>query len=166
MGEVTDQSQRQVAALPYVTADGAIKVCMITSRTSGRWIIPKGWPEAGLSDASAAEHEAFEEAGLRGEITSAAIGAYDDIKRTDNACIACRVQVFALFVTFQYLEWPEKGQRKVRWMDPASAAAKVRNGQLAALLSHFSPDNAESRQRQTMIAQATATAGSVRRSMR
>ena len=36
----------QVAALPWRRAEGDIEVMLITSRDTGRWVLPKGWPEA------------------------------------------------------------------------------------------------------------------------
>ena len=56
---------KQVAALPFrIGADGRIEVLLITSRDTGRWIIPKGWPMIGRKAHRAAEREAFEEAGV------------------------------------------------------------------------------------------------------
>src|SRR3546814_3720198 len=60
----------QVGALPFRrSADGVLEVMLITSRDTGRWIIPKGWPMEGRSGPSAAQQEAFEEAGVLGIIT-------------------------------------------------------------------------------------------------
>ncbi|MEL6372540.1 MAG: NUDIX hydrolase, partial [Pseudomonadota bacterium] len=36
---------KQVAALPLRTKRGVTQVMLITSRDTGRWVIPKGWPE-------------------------------------------------------------------------------------------------------------------------
>ncbi len=61
--------RKQYAALPVrVAADGQIEVMLITSRGTKRWIIPKGWPMKKRTPAEAAVTEAFEEAGLKGEI--------------------------------------------------------------------------------------------------
>ena len=59
---------KQIAALPVVeTADGPL-VLLITTRARGRWTIPRGWPKPGVPDAQLAAREAFEEAGVEGEI--------------------------------------------------------------------------------------------------
>ena len=58
---------RQYAALPFIYLDEQVEVCLITSRTTGRWIIPKGWPQDGLAPHELAAVEAYEEAGLKGE---------------------------------------------------------------------------------------------------
>ena len=36
----------QVAALPWRLREGTVEIMLITSRDSGRWVLPKGWPEA------------------------------------------------------------------------------------------------------------------------
>jgi 8-oxo-dGTP pyrophosphatase MutT (NUDIX family) len=60
---------RQSGAVPFRVRDGTIEVLLITSLTSGRWIIPKGIIEPQLSSAASAAQEAFEEAGVRGELS-------------------------------------------------------------------------------------------------
>ena len=70
----------QYGALPYrFTHDGVLEILLLTTRRSGRWIIPKGWPIKGLRPAKSAAREAFEEAGVRGQVRAKSIGlfAYD-----------------------------------------------------------------------------------------
>lgn len=43
------------------------QVLLITSRDTGRWVLPKGWPMRGRSMAQAALIEAWEEAGVEGQ---------------------------------------------------------------------------------------------------
>lgn len=43
--------------------DGAVEILLITSRDSGRWIIPKGWPMKKKEPHEAAAVEAWQEAG-------------------------------------------------------------------------------------------------------
>jgi 8-oxo-dGTP pyrophosphatase MutT (NUDIX family) len=43
-----DEAERlQYAALCYRAQRGKLQILMITSRDTGRWIIPKGWPMPG-----------------------------------------------------------------------------------------------------------------------
>ena len=38
----------QFAALPYqIDRQGTVRILLVTSRETGRWIIPKGWPMKG-----------------------------------------------------------------------------------------------------------------------
>ena len=39
----------QVAALPWRrNAEGRVEILMATSRDTGRWVLPKGWPKSGF----------------------------------------------------------------------------------------------------------------------
>ncbi|NDW07624.1 NUDIX hydrolase [Jiella pacifica] len=83
--------RQQVAALPYwIDPDGKLKLLLVTSRDTGRWVLPKGWPMKGRRPHKAAQIEAFEEAGIDGKSRKRAIGTYDYDK---DGQIPCRVQV-------------------------------------------------------------------------
>ena len=129
---------RQCAALPYVEVDGRKLVLLVTTRGRGHWTIPKGWPKAKLSDRALAELEAYEEAGVKGEMAKDPFGTYDYIKRLHFfAWISCRVTVYPLLVDRQLLVWPERDSRKLVWADPQDAASLVKIGQLKQLLRAF-----------------------------
>lgn len=120
--------------------DGAPRpeVLLITSRDTGRWIIPKGWPIETLGMPGSAMLEAWEEGGVRGSASASALGwfDYDKIGRK-GAIIPCRVQVHALQVETLADLYPECAQRRRRWMRPHKAARKVAEPGLAAILQQF-----------------------------
>jgi 8-oxo-dGTP pyrophosphatase MutT (NUDIX family) len=59
----------QVAALPYRhTAEGVTEILLLTSRQTGRFILPKGWPMKGRRDCEASAEEAAEEAAEKAEL--------------------------------------------------------------------------------------------------
>lgn len=73
----TDRRQgarTQYGALCWRLKDGKPQVLLITSRRSGRWVLPKGWPMDGLSGPEAALTEAWEEAGVRGKVKPDCLG--------------------------------------------------------------------------------------------
>jgi len=108
---------------------------MVTTRDSGRWVLPKGWPMKGRTLAGAAQQEAWEEAGVVGQAREAPIGYFTYAKRQRTGLpMSCRVEVFRLDVVDLLRDWPEKKKRKRRWMRPEEAAAKVAEPDLAALL--------------------------------
>ena len=131
----TDPQAQQVAALPWRRAGGDVEVLLITSRTSRRWLIPKGWPIAGKSAAEAALQEAFEEAGVRGEANVEPIGSYcyDKILK-DGTSLLCQVAVYAMDVQQELEDWPELGQRERRWLRLGDASELIHEPQLRRLL--------------------------------
>lgn len=116
----------QYAALPFILRDNELYVMLITSRETGRWVIPKGWPEKDMTPSQVAAHEAYEEAGLKGEMTTTPFATFDYLKRLSNKKRKrCTVLVFPMAVHEELSEWPEMTQRKRQWMRPAEAAQHV-----------------------------------------
>ena len=131
----------QFAALPFkVTPDG-LRVLLLTSRETRRWIIPKGWPIRGLKPREVAAREAFEEGGLVGKVVGKrAIGSYHYSKRLpDHQDKLCYVRVFLLSVDHQVDVWPEKEQREWHWVHPIKAAQMVDEGGLAEIIRSAFP---------------------------
>ena len=130
-------SDMQVAALCLNEKTG--EVLLVTSRGTGRWIVPKGWPIAGKSGAETAAIEAWEEAGVQGALeTSEPLGLYGyDKLRTPKEAIPCVVSVFALRVTTLAEKFPERKQRRRKWFDARKAARKVAEPELRSLLAQL-----------------------------
>ena len=129
----------QYAALPWRMKDGALEILLITS-SSGRWIIPKGWPMDGKAPHEAAAQEAWEEAGVRGEADAQAVGSFhiDKVKK-DGRTKRLEVEVFPLAVTEEAERWPEADVRQRRWAPQAEAVALAGEPELAALLAGWQP---------------------------
>ncbi len=131
------ETERQFAALPWRERSG-VEVLLVSSRDTGRWVIPKGWPIADLMPHETAAREAFEEAGIEGGVATAPLGHYTYRKRLPGRrAVICDVQVFAFRVTHQRDDWPEKHQRRVRWFPAAEAAGLVAEPELAGLIRKF-----------------------------
>lgn len=128
-------ADQQFAALPWRHTGTRIEVLLISSRETKRWVIPKGWPIAGLPPHESAAREAFEEAGVGGQIAHEPLGSYDYDKRLkDGRLLPCHVEVFPLEVMVQHTSWPEQAERAARWMSQDEAAAAVAEPQLAKLI--------------------------------
>jgi 8-oxo-dGTP pyrophosphatase MutT (NUDIX family) len=133
----------QYAALPYRMGDG-LEILLITSRDTGRWVLPKGWPMKGKTPPATAAREAFEEAGVKGKIGGSAIGRYSYGKRLSNGVVlACTVEVYPLAVERQLKRWPERGQRTHGWFSPSDAADLVEEAELASLIAAFAHERAD-----------------------
>jgi 8-oxo-dGTP pyrophosphatase MutT (NUDIX family) len=125
---------QQYAALPWRRVAG-IEILLITSRETRRWVIPKGWPMDGLSEAEAAAQEAYEEAGIRGHMATPSAGFYTYAKRVrGGGKTRCRVDVFTMEVTEILDLWPEAHQRRRQWFPPQEAAAHVNEPELAEII--------------------------------
>ncbi len=135
--QALDEARLQFAALPYRIIDGRVQVLLITSRESGRWLIPKGWPMPGRTSPEAAAQEAFEEAGVTGKIEDEPVGTYDYVKRLKDGAAPCRVIVFPLAVEQERRSWREQKQRIRRWTDWRAAADAVQEPDLAELIKRF-----------------------------
>jgi 8-oxo-dGTP pyrophosphatase MutT (NUDIX family) len=132
-----DPLRLQVAALPWRRSRQGIEVMLITSRDSGRWLLPKGWPEFGEEFCDAAAREAREEAGLKGTISSAMAGRYCYRKRMSGEEIRCEVMVYPLEVAGVAGKWKEKGERRRKWMSAPKAAGLVAEADLGKLILDF-----------------------------
>lgn len=136
--------RRQCAALCWRMEADAPQILLITSRDTGRWVVPKGWPMPGLSPARTAAREAFEEAGVRGTVDERSLGCFGYEKVLGQGAarglrVACVVAVFPLRVEGLEDDFPEAGQRQRAWFAPAEAAARVDEPDLARLLAAFRP---------------------------
>lgn len=132
----------QVAALCWRWSSKGLRILLITSRDTGRWVIPKGWPMKKRTDAEAAAREAYEEAGLRGVRSERSIGVYTYQKAlVPGRRVPIAVRVFPLEVTEILRKYPETGQRRVKWFSPDRAASRVAEPELAALIRGFAPDD-------------------------
>jgi len=137
---MSTKTKTQYGALPYMILGKRVRVLLITSRSAQRWIIPKGWPEKGVPPHRLAALEAYEEGGIGGKTGKRCIGNFTYTKVLDKKSRArCRVSVFPLKVDRQFLDWPEKGQRRLRWVSPKKAAELVREKSLQKLLRDFRP---------------------------
>jgi 8-oxo-dGTP pyrophosphatase MutT (NUDIX family) len=131
----------QVAALCWRRSKKGLRILLITSRDTGRWVLPKGWPMRNRTEAEAAAREAFEEAGLRGEVGKRSIGIYTYQKSLGaGRSIPVVVRLFPLETRELLREYPESGQRRVRWFSPEKAAQRVAEPELRQLIRDFDPE--------------------------
>lgn len=129
----------QFGALPWRLNDGKVEILLITSRGTGRWIIPKGWPMDGATPAEAAATEAYEEAGVEGKPSHLVLGFYSYRKRNNGDDLPIVVAVFPIRVQKVLQDWPEKGERKRKWVSQKKAAALLREPELKRIVKHFDP---------------------------
>lgn len=131
---------KQAGAIPYRVMDGAVQVLLVTSRDTGRWIIPKGHIEPGQSPRAAAAQEALEEAGVIGRMTTKkplGVIHYEKTLKTGKKR-AAQITVYPLHVARQKNIWHEKGQRTVQWFTISEAISKASDQDLVNILTQLS----------------------------
>jgi len=124
--------------LPYRidgSAKDAVSILLVTSRDTGRWVLPKGNLMFGLAPHRVAAREAEEEAGVCGTIARKRLGRFPYRKwRTARRFDMAKVDVFALKVSKELDRWKEQGQRERRWFTREEAAGMVDEPELSALI--------------------------------
>ena len=130
----------QVAALCHRQGKDGVEVMLVTS-SSGRWILPKGWPIDGLSAAQVARQEAWEEGGLKkGTPKEIAIGSFLAEKRFDTgAVVPCETRVYPIDTAKTVADYPEADRRDRIWVSPNQAATMVDEPGLQEILLNFRP---------------------------
>ena len=124
----------QAAAVPFrVNSAGACEVLLIRRRPRGDWGIPKGMIDPGHTAPEAAAIEAFEEAGIEGELLPKTLGAFEYPKfgRT------CHVDVFGLRVTRVHDHYDEERLRERGWFPLAHAVRLVKRPGVARLIARI-----------------------------
>jgi 8-oxo-dGTP pyrophosphatase MutT (NUDIX family) len=126
---------RQVAAIPYRFSDeGRLEILLVTSNTTRRFIVPKGWPMKRKSGKAAAAEEAREEAGVDGTPSKKPFGAYSYWKRLSENFVRVDVKVYLLAVEQTLADWEESDKRGRAWLSPTEAATLIDEPDLAALV--------------------------------
>lgn len=130
----------QFGALCWRRVGDTVQVLLITSRRRKRWIVPKGWPVDGATPAESAETEAFEEAGVKGKVLPSCLGIFSYIKELDEGeHLPCVVALFPVKVKKIFNDWPEKDERRRKWLPLEKAAKRVDDPELGAILASFDP---------------------------
>ncbi|WP_299838871.1 NUDIX hydrolase [uncultured Jannaschia sp.] len=130
--------RQQVAAMPLRWNKNSVEVLMITSRDTGRWIVPKGWTMKGKKPWAAAAIEALEEAGAKGHVARDVFGTYSYKKMLDDGtALPCNVQVYPMVVERLKSDWKERGERTRKWFPLKKAAKLVDEPELADMMSRL-----------------------------
>lgn len=147
--------------MPYRTEgnaiDAPVRIMLITSRGTRRWVIPKGNVSSGMAPHASAAREAEEEAGIAGAVCPTPLGSYRYRKRRSNgASLMVDVDVFPLAVNRELDNWKEQDQRERRWFTLAEAAEAVEETDLRDLIRSFGASEFKAAARRTGMLQAVA----------
>jgi 8-oxo-dGTP pyrophosphatase MutT (NUDIX family) len=106
-------------------------ICLITSSSGKRWLLPKGNLEHGHKLQQTALREAWEEAGLVGILRNTPVGEY----RYEKLGRIHRVVVFRMKVTKVKRDWPERNRRRRRWLRPGKAVDRIEDTKLRKIVN-------------------------------
>ena len=125
----------QSGVIPYRMIKGKPHIYLITSIRKNLWIVPKGLLEEELSPLESAILEAYEEAGIIGNIHHKPFGTYLSNKSGQESVVS----LYPMRVLEAVPKWPEKGVR-VRSVVPLKKKElklRIRNESLLLLLIQF-----------------------------
>ncbi|MBX3412697.1 MAG: NUDIX domain-containing protein [Pirellulales bacterium] len=120
----------QACAVPFRYRQQRVEFCLITSLNRRKWGFPKGIVEPHQTIETAALAEAYEEAGLAGEIIGQPLGDYADFKWNRPL----RVHGRLMCVSHELAHWPEDTQRQRRWCTAKEARELVARQEQLELL--------------------------------
>jgi 8-oxo-dGTP pyrophosphatase MutT (NUDIX family) len=118
---------RQAAVVPLNKSG---QICLVSSRSGKRWVVPKGNMEPGKSAGEIGLQEAWEEAGLVGLLQGEPIGSY--VYEKDG--FVCHVIVFVMDVTEQVDFYPEVAFRRRQWVSPEQAIDRLEEAGLREMV--------------------------------
>jgi 8-oxo-dGTP pyrophosphatase MutT (NUDIX family) len=133
MSQKVSKIFKQSGVIPYRVQNGNIQVLLITTRDRHNWVIPKGGICKGMSPPASAAKEAWEEAGIIGQVDLNKVGTYRYRKRGK----IYRVQMYLLLVELLSEDYPEAGLRQREWLDVASAIKLVKQNSLKRILKQL-----------------------------
>ena len=130
---------RQAGALAWMEHESDLKFWIVTSRRTQRWVLPKGGIDPGMTPHEAAAQEAFEEAGLIGDISAYGVGSYRIPKIRPPLIWTVEVSVYPMRVETVHDDWLESDQRVRRLVTVDEAAALIVEPEIVRLLRRVVP---------------------------
>lgn len=102
------KSKVQYGVIPYIKTGKDKEIILITSRTNGYWIFPKGNLIKGKTPQQSAAQEALEEAGLLGKISKKKEFSFSFEENGTQH----HITLFPMRVDVVLSKWPEAKDRK------------------------------------------------------
>ena len=133
MAKKSNKVLHQSGVIPFVIRNNKIRLLIITSTSGKKWIFPKGIVEKGMSKEESAMMEAFEEAGVMGEILDRNLGSY----KLEKYNTICKVDMYPMIVEKVLKEWPEIKMRKRKWIHPEDIEDYVTDKKLLRVTRKF-----------------------------
>jgi phosphohistidine phosphatase len=122
---------RQSSVIPYRFNEGELEILVVRSSKLKHWVVPKGVSDPATSLQDSAAKEAFEEAGVKGEVGEESLGRY----AYEKWGAECKVQVYPMEVKeiIPETEWEEK-HRGREWLSPKQAMKRLKQTELSPMI--------------------------------
>ena len=117
------------------------EILLIASSSTGKWGLPKGHIEPGETSQDTALREAFEEAGIEGQVSPISCGSFQYQKPASPA--RYHVAVHILTVSALSEAYPEECSRRKKWVPLDRASREVGNPDVARILDQVLQDRVE-----------------------
>lgn len=130
MSQKVSKAFKQSGVIPYRVNNGRIEILLITSRDRRHWVIPKGGIPNGMSPPDSAAKEAWEEAGVIGQVDVKKLGSYKYRKRGK----IYQVHMYLMPVEMVCEEYPEVGKRQRQWLEVTKAVRLVKKASLKRMI--------------------------------
>ncbi len=127
----------RVGIIPFDMRGGDAVVLFVTSRTRGRWILPKGTVEPGESHGETGRREGFEEAGVRGVLLEEFPLHAAITRQTTKGIERIPVTYYPFLVSEQAADWPERHLRRCRWATIDAALGFADRADIVGLIRQF-----------------------------
>jgi len=121
-----DEKWIQVAAVCYRVINGVIEFLLVKT-TGGRWTFPKGNIEQNEEKWFAAQREAFEEAGVSGEIEHEPFTTYLHEKKEWKKT-GIEIEIYAFLLNVKETHSPEEVHRNPTWFNLKKAINELSAG--------------------------------------
>ncbi|MGC6534940.1 MAG: NUDIX domain-containing protein [Parvibaculales bacterium] len=124
-----------IVALRY--QNGRAEICVVSSnKHKGRWVLPKGTIERGEKPRMAAAREAYEEAGVLGEVAKP-----PRVLLSRNGRLANKNHAYAVYypmaVSVAASKWPERKTRKRKWVPLSQISARKKYFRIWRVVRHM-----------------------------
>lgn len=121
---------KQSGVIPYRVRNGRVEILLVTSSDRQRWVMPKGGIVNGMTPPASAAKEAWEEAGVIGQVEANKLGSYKYRKRGK----LYQVKMYLLPVEIVSSNYPEASKRYRRWLDAKQALKLIKKAALKRIL--------------------------------
>ena len=133
-----DQVIVQAGAIAWRSEEkGRWELLLVTSRRTGRWILPKGNIDAGSAARCTVAQELREEAGVVGDVAMVPFATVESVKIRPPNYWPVSISFYPVRIRDVLDTWPERHQRERRFCAAHEAVVLVNEPDVSEMISRF-----------------------------